>query len=104
MGTGQGKASSLVLCKRERGRMIALEVVAEFALVEIWRSGKLSLVFILVAIRALGEFDEISRVLSLGNMATAALHFCMFELQWVCSLRMFFYRERGGLEAPYSVA
>ncbi len=104
MGPGQRKTRFLVLGESKCRRTITPEVVAQLALIQIRRGGKLSLVFILVAVRAFRKLDPVQRVFAFGDMASIALHFGVLELQGVRRLGMLLHAKGRRLESRYCVA
>lgn len=81
MSPRERKAGLLMLRQRECRGMIALQVMALLAAVEIGRGGKLALMIVLMAVHAFGELDLVERVLALRNMTAGALHFRVLEFQ-----------------------
>jgi|SRR5579863_1815821 len=87
----------------EGRRLVALEVVAAIAGIEIWSSGKLSAVPVGVAVGARRKFDLEERVFALRNVALHAFDARMASLQRISAKGVFFHRERGGLPALHGV-
>lgn len=70
--------------QRKRGRLVALEIVAAIAGVEIGGGRELRSVFITVAVGATLELDLEQRVLAFWNVALRALQSGVPALQGIC--------------------
>lgn len=101
---GQHEPRILVARQGERRRPVSIQRVTLLALVEIRRTGELCLVFVLVAIGALREFNFVERRPACGDMTPLALHRRVLPLQRVRAHRVFFHGEDRRFEAFYSVA
>jgi hypothetical protein len=102
--SAQTKASFLVLAQAECRRQEPLQVVAIFATVEVWGTGKLPGMIVGVTIRAVAKLHRIDGGFALRNMALCALQRGMLALQRVGGRRVLFRPEDRGLEAAGGVA
>src|SRR5579864_1052739 len=83
MSAVQRKPRLLVPRQGEGGRPVSGQVVALLALVEVRGARELALVFVLVAVSAVGEFQLVNRGPARGNMALLAAHAGVLALQRV---------------------
>ena len=68
------------------------------------RFGKLSRMFIDVAVRAKLKPDLVDREASRRNVTLRARHRCMFALEWIAGHRMLFQSELGRFEPLHGMA
>lgn len=99
MASSQDKTRVLVLCQGKGRGAIAIQGVAVFAMVEIWRLGELSLVLILVTIETLGKLDLVQRVLSFGDMTLRTLQGRVLAFQGIRRGGMFRDAKLCGLKS-----
>lgn len=103
----QRKPRVLVLTEREPCRLEALDVVAGFAAILMWRPSELSFVNVHVTVFTLRMCDFEKRTLalrSLHNVTLFASHFRMVPFQRVFRSRMFLDGERRRRESLHCVA
>jgi len=79
VGPGQCEASFAMLRDRKSGAMKIAHSMAILAFVEIWCGGKLSIMRVLVTIRAKRKFHLVNGVLAGGKMALIAFYGHVFS-------------------------
>lgn len=104
VSTGELKARVLVPRQGERGGPIALQVMALIAAIEVRSAYELRLVLVFVTVHALGKFQAVDRVLSLGNVTLPALQCGMFEFERIGRLGVILHGVLGRLETLHRVA
>lgn len=100
----KGESGFLMTRQRKGGWPIRLQIVAALTGVEVRCSGKLSRMFVTVAVSAALELDFELRILAPGNVAAGALHDGVSTLQGIRRSAMVFYCERGWLEPIHGMA
>lgn len=103
MATVKGETSFLVLHQGEGGRLIAFQVVALVASIEVRSGDKLASVPVPVTIGALGKFHLIQGVFPFGDVALGTFQPRMTALQWILRGSVFLHCEQGRLPALHFV-
>src|SRR5262249_21534383 len=98
------KPRRLVLGQRERRGRKGLDRVATFAIVVQRRSHKLSVVLVLVAVRAQRGLDLVLRLRSRPDVGPGALYLRMRALQGIVAAGVVLHREGGRLPSTHGVA
>jgi len=80
VAAGQDKLRFFVARQGKSGRPVSIQGVTFVAAIEIWRSSKLPLMLVLVAIGALGKLHFENRRAPCWDVALLALHRLMFSL------------------------
>lgn len=81
----QNEFRRFVLRQGECRRFVSLQVVTALTTIEVWGRGKLSRVFVGMAVGTVLKFDFEERVFALGNMASGTLHVCVSALEGIRS-------------------
>ena len=100
----QRKSNLFVAGEGKRRWNKTVQVMALFAAVQIRRAGELGIVIVLVAIRALREFDLVQRLPALGNMTFATLERCVLARERIGRLLMRLRVKQRWLPAVDGVA
>src|SRR6267378_7076438 len=77
--------------------MKILHGVAAFAAVIVRCAGKLTVVHVLMAVRALREFHLVNRVFTGRDVALVAFHLRVLAFEWVARCGVLFYAEERWL-------
>src|SRR2546430_3888282 len=104
VSAGQLKLGLLVLRQSEGRWPVSLQIVALVAAILVWLTCELVVVFVLVAVRATLEFDDLEdRGLPLGDVAAAALYLRVPVNQGIVCFRVGLYVEQRRLPALHVV-
>ena len=104
MSARQRELRPLMHGNREKRALKTLHVVAVFAPVAMGRTGKLPIMRVLVAVRAIRELHLVNGVLARGDMALRALHGGMFALERIPGSLMFLHAKQRRLPTLDPVA